>query len=206
MVSLRTNNGTGRSTLDAPAIEDAESRLWPADNTGLYRSSEVRILVLDDDEAVCRVIQAALAPNDFRVEVVSDPLAMEEAVKRQLYDKLRSLSRHGTALCGVDHGVVMLAEAGHSDADTVGVLAGPLDVVGRITGRAVLTDFIEEGKQPVEADGRTIKGGKIESSHHISSVKRHAEGPPEGRTGKRAAGIGQRTTPFGKAVLAFQGG
>jgi DNA-binding NtrC family response regulator len=41
----------------------------------------VRILVLDDDDAVCRVIQAALAPNDFRVEVVCDPAEMEAALK-----------------------------------------------------------------------------------------------------------------------------
>lgn len=91
MVSLRTNNGVGR-TIDpdavaaAPAPEaETESRVWPNEQNGLYRSSEVRILVLDDDEAVCRVIQAALAPNDFKVDLVSDPTAMEAAVKRQPY-------------------------------------------------------------------------------------------------------------------------
>ena len=85
MVSLRTNTGVGR-TIDVPALEaDQDSRAWTNEQNGLYRSSEVRILVLDDDEAVCRVIQAALAPNDFRVEVVSDPRLMEEAVKRQPY-------------------------------------------------------------------------------------------------------------------------
>jgi len=31
-------------------------------------------------------------------------------------------------------------------------------------------DLIEEGKQVVEADGRTIEGSKIESSHGISSM------------------------------------
>src|SRR5207302_6342873 len=85
VVSLRTNNGVSR-TIDPLAPEaEQEPRVWPAEQNGLYRSSEVRILVLDDDEAVCRVIQAALAPNDFKVELVSDPTAMEDAVKRQPY-------------------------------------------------------------------------------------------------------------------------
>lgn len=51
----------------------------------MYRSSEVRILVLDDDASVCRVIQAALMPNDFRVDTVSDPLQMEAALRSQFY-------------------------------------------------------------------------------------------------------------------------
>jgi len=85
VVSLRTNNGVGRS-IDQPTLEaEQESRVWPADQNALYRSSEVRILVLDDDEAVCRVIQAALAPNDFKVELVSDPTVIEQAIKRQPY-------------------------------------------------------------------------------------------------------------------------
>src|SRR5262249_23370096 len=58
---------------------------WPLECNGLYRSSEVRILVLDDDAAVCRVIQAALAPNDFRVEIVSDPAEMEAALRQPPY-------------------------------------------------------------------------------------------------------------------------
>lgn len=84
-MSLRTNDGVGR-VLDAPEPDaELDPRLWPAEQSALYRSSEVRILVLDDDEAVCRVIQAALAPNDFRVELVSDPEEMEAAVRRQPY-------------------------------------------------------------------------------------------------------------------------
>src|SRR4029079_13406834 len=85
VVSLRTNNGVGRS-LDTPAPEaEPESRAWPTEQNGLYRSSEVRILVLDDDSAVCRVIQAALAPNDFKVELVSEPTQMEAGGAEQPY-------------------------------------------------------------------------------------------------------------------------
>lgn len=51
----------------------------------LYCSSEVRILILDDDEAVCRVIQAALGQPHFTVEAVSDPAQMEAALRGQPY-------------------------------------------------------------------------------------------------------------------------
>ncbi len=91
MVSLRINNGVGRVSAKAlPASEtdpdhDPAVRAGLLDSSGLYRSSEVRILVLDDDDAVCRVIQAALAPNDFRIEVVSDPTRIEEALRQPPY-------------------------------------------------------------------------------------------------------------------------
>src|SRR5262245_12177688 len=78
-------------------------------------------------------------------------------------------------------GQVVLGEARNRNRDAIGVLAGPLDVVGRVT-RGRFSDAIEHREQTVEADGGTIKGSKIESSHGISSIKRHADGPPEGRT------------------------
>src|SRR5262249_22607163 len=73
------------------------------------------------------------------------------------------------ALLGLDV-ELGLGETGHRYRDTVVVLAGPLDVVGRITRGAVTGDLVEEGKQPVEADGRTIEGSKIKRTHRISSV------------------------------------
>jgi CheY-like chemotaxis protein len=89
-VSFRANNGVsdheGALGGVAPAPEPAPSgRPWPSDGAGLYRSSEVRILVLDDDSAVCRVIQAALAPSDFKVDVVSDAPQVEPALRGQPY-------------------------------------------------------------------------------------------------------------------------
>jgi hypothetical protein len=68
---------------------------------------------------------------------------------------------------------VFLAETGDRDCDAVVVLTSPLDVVGRIA-RSCL-ESIKHGKEPVETDGGTVKGSKIESSHGISSiVERHA--------------------------------
>jgi CheY-like chemotaxis protein len=89
VVSLRINNGVGHLSSDVlPGPEpdqEAAARPWPNDSNGLYRASEVRLLVLDDDSAVCRVIQAALAPNDFKIDVVSDPTQMESALRQQPY-------------------------------------------------------------------------------------------------------------------------
>jgi CheY-like chemotaxis protein len=87
VVSLPVNNGVGHSASASLAgLEtDPAPRSWPVENNGLYRSSEVRILVLDDDSSVCRVIKAALAPNDFNVEVISEPGQMESALRQQPY-------------------------------------------------------------------------------------------------------------------------
>lgn len=55
------------------------------EESDLYCSGEVRILILDDDEAVCRVISAALAQENFTVEAVSDPTLMEQQLCGQPY-------------------------------------------------------------------------------------------------------------------------
>ena len=67
---------------------------------------------------------------------------------------------------------LVLAEAGHRHGDPVLVLAEPLDVVGRIGGRAGVEagHAIQHVEQPVEADGGAIEGGKIDLSHHKSSL------------------------------------
>jgi CheY-like chemotaxis protein len=51
----------------------------------LHCSGEVRVLILDDDAAICRLIQAALAHHDFQVDAVSDPTQMEARLRGQTY-------------------------------------------------------------------------------------------------------------------------
>lgn len=89
MVSFRANNGVSDAVPNGPADEPAPPSAarpsWPSEGMGLYRSNEVHILVLDDDASVCRVIQAALAPSEFKVEVVSDPDQVEAALRDQPY-------------------------------------------------------------------------------------------------------------------------
>ena len=58
-------NSNGNPNLGVPQVQRREP--------DIYCSSEVRILILDDDPAVCRVIQAALSNSDFKIDAVSDP-------------------------------------------------------------------------------------------------------------------------------------
>jgi CheY-like chemotaxis protein len=100
VATLRVNNGlaesapshpNGGSAPDGPGSSDcrfgdpAPRADRAPEGGGLYCAGEVNILVLDDDAAVCRVMQAALAPHGFHVEVVSDPMQMETALRSQAY-------------------------------------------------------------------------------------------------------------------------
>src|SRR5205814_1961372 len=51
----------------------------------LLSSSEVKILVLDDDASIGRLIQAALAGHGFLLDAVSEPSLMEAQLKKQQY-------------------------------------------------------------------------------------------------------------------------
>jgi CheY-like chemotaxis protein len=80
-----TNAVSPSTTTPSGGGPAAAARAWPRPRGGLYCASEVRILVIDDDDAVCRVMQAALAPHDFRVDTVSDPARAEAAIKGPPY-------------------------------------------------------------------------------------------------------------------------
>src|SRR5579885_138777 len=65
----------------------------------------------------------------------------------------------------------LIGEARTGDRDAIRILAGALDIVGRITGyAAVMPERIEQRKDAVETDGRTVKGAEIETCHDISSI------------------------------------
>src|SRR6185437_3585376 len=64
-----------------------------------------------------------------------------------------------------DDGELFLGEAGNGDRDAIGIIAGPLDVVGGIAGAAVGGRLVEQGEKTVEADGGTIKRSKIVGTH-----------------------------------------
>jgi CheY-like chemotaxis protein len=85
VVSLRVTNGVTEPLPKPAGADQPEAPAWPAEAHGLYCASEVHILVLDDDQAVCRVMQAALAPSDFKVETVSDPAGIEAALQSRPY-------------------------------------------------------------------------------------------------------------------------
>jgi DNA-binding NtrC family response regulator len=66
---------------------ELETTSWLQDEEeeNLYCSSEVRILILDDDAAVTRVIQTALARKDFTIDAVSDPMLMQAQLQEKTY-------------------------------------------------------------------------------------------------------------------------
>ncbi len=49
----------------------------------LQSSGDINILILDDDQATCSVIQAALANRDFVIDAVSDPTMVESALTKK---------------------------------------------------------------------------------------------------------------------------
>ena len=55
------------------------------DRDSLCFAGEVRILILDDDESVCRVIRAALARSEYKVDQVSDSAQVEAHLRGDPY-------------------------------------------------------------------------------------------------------------------------
>jgi DNA-binding NtrC family response regulator len=51
----------------------------------LHSVGEIRVLVLDDDSSISRVVQAALAPAGFSVDAVCEPEAMRAALQAKQY-------------------------------------------------------------------------------------------------------------------------
>ncbi len=84
MVSLRINQGVSASS-PGPAEPCVEIQPASQDSNSLYCSGEVRILVVDDDEAICRVMKAALAPSHFQVETVFEHHKVEAALRGEPY-------------------------------------------------------------------------------------------------------------------------
>ena len=55
------------------------------DTETLYASGDIHILALDDDELIGQMIDEALSPRGFRVDVVSDTRQVEARLMRQAY-------------------------------------------------------------------------------------------------------------------------
>jgi DNA-binding response OmpR family regulator len=87
VISLRAKPvaANGERPNGPAADAAAEGRQWAQERNNLYCAGEVRILVMDDDDEICRVIQAALAPQGFVIDTVCDPAAMEAQLKARSY-------------------------------------------------------------------------------------------------------------------------
>jgi len=76
-------NGGSKLAYPTSAVDEVHPRL--RGRSRLHCSAEVRVLVVDDDTSICRLIQAALAQHDFAVDLLSDPARIEAQLRSQLY-------------------------------------------------------------------------------------------------------------------------
>jgi DNA-binding response OmpR family regulator len=86
MLTMRNNTGSTADVLASTATPPSrKSRRHQRPQESRYYASEVRILILDDDPQVCRVIQASLADKDFTIDAISDPNLMESQLSEKQY-------------------------------------------------------------------------------------------------------------------------
>jgi DNA-binding response OmpR family regulator len=64
---------------------DGDQEPQAKDRQGLYCAGEVNLLVIDDDEGICRVIQAALSDQGYPIDTVSDPAEIEKRLRSKPY-------------------------------------------------------------------------------------------------------------------------
>jgi DNA-binding response OmpR family regulator len=77
LASHRPDNGNSTLDVQAQPAKEGEAKL--------FTPSDVRILVLDDDAAVCRLIPAALAGRGFLIEAVSESALIESQLQKEQY-------------------------------------------------------------------------------------------------------------------------
>ncbi len=86
VASVPVNHADSGSSLAERAGGVAtESQPAGQDGAVLYCASEVRILVLDDDASICRMIQAALGSRAYKVDTISDPARVQAVLHSQAY-------------------------------------------------------------------------------------------------------------------------
>jgi DNA-binding response OmpR family regulator len=66
-----------------PALPEPSARATEASR--FYSAGEVRMLVIDDDPAIGRLVQAAFAGHDFQIDVVADPGQVDTQLRAQEY-------------------------------------------------------------------------------------------------------------------------
>ena len=67
------------------ADEPAQAPRKVVESSQIYSAGDVRILVIDDDPAVGRLIQATLLGHDFLIEVIGDPHEVLPALAKEHY-------------------------------------------------------------------------------------------------------------------------
>ena len=70
---------------DGDAHDGSPEKMKELDGGRMYSAGDVRLLVLDDDPAVGRLVQATLAGHEFSIDIVSDSKKVEPALRGQTY-------------------------------------------------------------------------------------------------------------------------
>jgi CheY-like chemotaxis protein len=81
MIAERGKNDSNFEEPDLPLDPESMS----GDTEQLCNVANVRILVIDDDPTIGRLIQSALAQHEFVVDVVSEPLQIEKQLLKREY-------------------------------------------------------------------------------------------------------------------------
>jgi DNA-binding response OmpR family regulator len=70
---------------EAEAAPAEPEKLKPAEGGRVYSAGDVRLIVIDDDPAIGRLVQATLDGHEFIIDVVSDPQEVPTALRRTQY-------------------------------------------------------------------------------------------------------------------------
>jgi CheY-like chemotaxis protein len=104
------------------ASEDGADRPKELDGGRVFSTSDVRLLVVDDDPAVGRLVQATLQGHEFTIDTISDPNQVEPALRERTYHVVIL----DYVLPGLDsEGVLKLVQETQPDASVIVVTAFP---------------------------------------------------------------------------------
>ncbi|MFO0965678.1 MAG: response regulator [Gemmataceae bacterium] len=92
----------------------------PSDSGPFYNPGDLRLLVVDDDPAIGRLIKAAFAPQGFNVDIVSEPAHVEARIKGEPYQVILL----DYVLPGLDSSEVMRWVRDHQPDASVIVVTG----------------------------------------------------------------------------------
>ncbi|HZZ81168.1 MAG TPA: response regulator [Gemmataceae bacterium] len=74
-----------KDLVHEPEDQAAAPEKKSGDGRTYYSAGEVRILVVDDDPAIGRLVQATLGGHEFVIETVSEPLLVEPTLRRETF-------------------------------------------------------------------------------------------------------------------------
>jgi len=71
----------------SPDLQEAadQEKMKPIEGGRMYSAGDVKLVVIDDDPAIGRLVQATLAGHEFNIEIVSDPHKVEPVLRQQQY-------------------------------------------------------------------------------------------------------------------------